>query len=158
MAKKIVILNGSPRENGNTSALVQRFIEGAEQAGNTVTAFFLDRMHINGCKGCFGGHSSQECPCVQKDDMAQIYPAVRDCDVIVLATLLYYWSMSRPMSSENPLHNFISQRPPFSSKRWPFGFRDKSHMQFIQRIIDKAFNKADRFEEYSFLSNRRYLT
>ena len=94
MAKKIVILNGSPRENGNTSALVQRFIEGAEQAGNTVTAFFLDRMHINGCKGCFGGHSSQECPCVQKDDMAQIYPAVRDCDVIVLATPLYYWSMS----------------------------------------------------------------
>ncbi len=94
MAKKIVILNGSPRKNGNTSALVERFTQGAKSAGNTVTEFFLDRMEIHGCKGCFGGHSSRECPCVQKDDMAQIYPAVKECDVIVLATPLYYWNMS----------------------------------------------------------------
>ncbi len=94
MAKKIVILNGSPRRNGNTSVLVQKFTEGAESVGNTVTEFFLDKMNINGCKGCFGGHSSRECPCVQKDDMAQIYPAVKECDVVVLATPLYYWNMS----------------------------------------------------------------
>ncbi|MCM1397864.1 MAG: flavodoxin family protein [Clostridium sp.] len=94
MGKKIVILNGSPRRNGNTSALVKKFTEGAESVGNMVKEFFLDSMDIHGCKGCFGGHSSRECPCVQKDDMAQIYPAVKECDVIVLATPLYYWNMS----------------------------------------------------------------
>lgn len=94
MAKKIVILNGSPRRNGNTSALVQKFTEGTESVGNTVTEFFLDKMDIHGCKGCFGGHSSRECPCVQKDDMSKIYPVVKECDVIVLATPLYYWNMS----------------------------------------------------------------
>lgn len=94
MAKKIVILNGSPRRNGNTSALVKKFTEGAESVGNTVTEFFLDKMNINGCKGCFGGRSSRECPCVQKDDMMQIYPAVKECDVVVLASPLYYWNMS----------------------------------------------------------------
>ena len=94
MSKKIVILNGSPRKTGNTSALVKAFTEGAESAGNTVTEFFLDKMDIHGCKGCFGGHSSQKCPCVQKDDMSQIYPAVKDCDVVVLASPLYYWTMS----------------------------------------------------------------
>lgn len=94
MSKKIVILNGSPRKNGNTSALVKAFTEGAESAGNTVTEFFLDRMNINGCKGCFGGRSSKECPCVQKDDMSKIYPAVKECEVVVLATPLYYWNMS----------------------------------------------------------------
>lgn len=62
--------------------------------GNEVTEFFLDRMEIHGCKGCFGGHSSQACPCVQKDDMDKIYPVVRECEVIVLATTLYYWNMS----------------------------------------------------------------
>lgn len=51
-------------------------------------------MEIHGCKGCFGGHSSQACPCVQKDDMAQIYPAVKEGDVVVFATPLYYWNMS----------------------------------------------------------------
>ena len=94
MGKKIVILNGSPRKKGNTSSLVKAFTEGAESAGHTVKEFFLDSMEIHGCKGCFGGHSSKECPCVQKDDMAQIYPAVKECDVMVLATPLYYWNMS----------------------------------------------------------------
>ena len=94
MSKKIVILNGSPRRNGNTSALVKAFSEGAAQAGHTVREFFLDDMEIHGCKGCFGGHSARECPCVQRDDMNQIYPAVKECDVIVLATPLYYWNMS----------------------------------------------------------------
>lgn len=92
--KKIVILNGSPRRNGNTSALVEAFVRGAESVGNEVTEFFLDRMEIHGCKGCFGGHSSQACPCVQKDDMDKIYPVVRESEVIVLATPLYYWNMS----------------------------------------------------------------
>ena len=94
MGKNIVILNGSPRKNGNTSALVQAFTKGAQSAGHTVTEFFLDKMDIHGCKGCFVGHSSRECPCVQRDDMAQIYPAVKDSDVVVLATPLYYWNMS----------------------------------------------------------------
>ena len=94
MGKKIVILNGSPRKKGNTSALVKSFTEGAESAGNTVTEFFLSGMDIHGCKGCFGGHSSKACPCVQKDDMDQIYPAVKEAEVVVLASPLYYWTMS----------------------------------------------------------------
>ena len=94
MRRKIVILNGSPRKSGNTSTLIKAFREGAESAGHTVTEFFLDKMSIHGCKGCFGDHSDRDCPCVQQDDMNQIYPAVRDCDVIVLASPLYYWTMS----------------------------------------------------------------
>lgn len=94
MGKKIVVLNGSPRKKGNTSTLVSEFIRGAGEVGNDVTEFFLGEMNINGCKGCFGGHSSQECPCVQQDDMNLIYPVIKECDVIVLATPLYYWNMS----------------------------------------------------------------
>lgn len=94
MGKKIVILNGSPRKKGNTSALAAEFARGAREAGHTVTEFFLDSMDIHGCKGCFGGHGSRECPCVQKDDMMQIYPAVRECNIVVLASPLYYWNMS----------------------------------------------------------------
>ena len=94
MGKNIVILNGSPRKNGNTAALVREFARGAREAGNTVTEFFLNSMDIHGCKGCFGGHSGRACPCVQKDDMNQIYPAVKESDVVVLASPLYYWSLS----------------------------------------------------------------
>lgn len=94
MGQKIVILNGSPRQSGNTSELVKAFTKGAVSSGNEVISFHLDSMNIHGCKGCFGGHSSKECPCVQKDDMTKIYPAVKEANIIVLASPLYYWNMS----------------------------------------------------------------
>ena len=47
-SKKIIILNGSPRKHGNTSALTASFAKGAVQAGNQVTEFHLSGMKING--------------------------------------------------------------------------------------------------------------
>lgn len=94
MSKKIIILNGSPRKSGNTSALTAEFKKGAEFSGNTVTEFFLDSMNINGCKGCCCGGKNPESPCVQKDDMDKIYPAYKEADIVVLASPLYYWTIS----------------------------------------------------------------
>lgn len=94
MAKRIVVLNGSPRRNGNTSALIDAFREGAEGAGNTVEVFFLQKMDIHGCRGCFGGGKNPDHPCVQRDGMDLIYPAYRNADVVVLASPLYYWNLS----------------------------------------------------------------
>ena len=94
MGKNILILNGSPRKTGNTAGLTKAFAEGAESAGHKVTEFFLDSMNIHGCKGCWAGDSSKDCPCVQQDDMNQIYPVAKACDIVVLASPLYYWNMS----------------------------------------------------------------
>lgn len=94
MSKKIIVLNGSARTNGNTSALVSAFKEGAEASGNEVTVFHLGKMNIGGCKCCFGGGKDCESPCVQKDDMQEIYPVYKEADVVVLASPLYYWTIS----------------------------------------------------------------
>lgn len=94
MGKKIIILNGSPRTNGNTSGLIKAFTEGAESAGNIVTTFHLDSMNINGCKGCFCGRGNEDSPCAQKDDMDKIYPVMKEADVVVMASPLYYWTLS----------------------------------------------------------------
>lgn len=94
MGKNIIILNGSPRKKGNTSELIRYFTEGAQAAGHTVTTFHLDSMDIHGCKGCFGGGKDHDHPCVQRDDMEQIYPVYRAADVVVLASPLYYWTFS----------------------------------------------------------------
>ena len=92
--KKIIILNGSPRKKGNTSALIDSFSKGAKQSGHTVTTFFIDSMNIKGCKSCFGGGKNQQSPCTQKDDMDKIYPVYEQADIIVLASPMYYWSIS----------------------------------------------------------------
>ena len=94
MGKKIVILNGSPRPNGNTAALIQSFMEGAASAGHEVTRFDLQKMDIHPCLGCCGGGKDPESPCVQKDDMLKIYPAYKEADVVCLASPLYYWTIS----------------------------------------------------------------
>lgn len=94
MSKKIVILNGSPRKNGNTSELIKSFAKGAQESGNTVTEFFLNEMKIHGCFGCFCGGKNPDSPCVQKDDMTNIYPDYKAADIVVLASPLYYWTIS----------------------------------------------------------------
>ena len=52
MGKKIIVLNGSPRANGNTAALAAHFIKGAESAGHDVRRFDLQKMDIKPCLGC----------------------------------------------------------------------------------------------------------
>mgnify|MGYP005762868577 FL=1 len=94
MKKKIVILNGSPRPNGNTKALIDQFTSGAESAGHEVVCFNLGQMNIHGCLGCCKGGKDQNSPCVQKDDMLKIYPAYQQADVVVLASPMYYWGFS----------------------------------------------------------------
>lgn len=91
---KILILNGSPRLNGNTAGLIDAFKHGAEQKGHAVTVFNLQKMNIHPCLGCLGGGKNPNRPCVQDDDMIQIYPAYEEADIIVLASPMYYWSVS----------------------------------------------------------------
>lgn len=94
MSKKIIILNGSPRPNGNTAALIEQFVKGAEQSGSTITQFDLQKMNIHGCLGCCKGGKDPSSPCVQKDDMDKIYPAYKEADLVVLASPMYYWGIS----------------------------------------------------------------
>ncbi len=94
MKKKIVILDGGPRANGNTAALIREFAGGAEAVGGSVTVFHLGKMAIHGCLGCLGGGKNPDSPCVQKDDMDRIYPAYREADIVVFASPMYYFGFS----------------------------------------------------------------
>ena len=94
MGKSVIILNGSPRKNGNTAALTAEFTRGALENGNTVTEFYLNGMNVHGCLGCCRGGKDPASPCVQKDDMEKIYPVYREADIVVLASPLYYWTIS----------------------------------------------------------------
>lgn len=93
--KKIVILNGAAKKNGNTAAMINAFKAGAE--GNDVTEFYLQTMNIRGCLDCGECKRKEKGstePCVQKDDMSQIYAAVRAADVIVFASPVYWWDIT----------------------------------------------------------------
>lgn len=94
MNKKIIVLNGAARKNGNTAKLIEAFADGAESAGNQVKIFYLDGMAIHSCKGCLRAGSDSKSPCSQKDDMDQIYAEYEAADVVVFASPLYFWTIT----------------------------------------------------------------
>lgn len=93
---KILVLNGSPHTNGNTSALVKEFTEGAQANGNEVKVLQAGTMKIGGCLGCEYCHSHGG-TCIQKDDMAQIYEALKDAEMLVIASPIYYFTLTGQM-------------------------------------------------------------
>ena len=95
--KKILILNGAGKRNGNTAALIKAFTEGAESAGNEVREFYLQTMNIHGCMDCHGcarKQKGEQHPCVQQDDMNTIYEAFAECDVLVFASPVYWFTIT----------------------------------------------------------------
>jgi len=93
MSKHIVVLSGSPRKDGNTARLTEAFVEGAEAAGKRISLFRVAGLHIGGCRGC--GHCfKNQGVCVQQDDMPPILEALRRADGLVLASPVYFWSVT----------------------------------------------------------------
>ena len=52
MSKKMVVITGSPRKNGNSFAMTDAFIRAAEKKGYTVSRFDAAMMHVGGCHAC----------------------------------------------------------------------------------------------------------
>ena len=52
MSKKIVVITGSPRKNGNSFAMTEAFIKAAEDKGHTVTRFDAAMKQVGGCHAC----------------------------------------------------------------------------------------------------------
>lgn len=87
---QILVLNGSPRPNGNTKGMVEAFREGAVSAGHRVDVVDVCRLKINGCLACEYCHTKGHGTCVQKDDMQQIYSLLKETEMLVLASPIYY--------------------------------------------------------------------
>lgn len=91
---KILILNGSPRPNGNTAAMVEAFSEGARSNGHEAVVVNVCQKKIAGCLACEYCHTKGNGKCVQQDDMQEIYPVLDEAEMIVLASPIYYHSFT----------------------------------------------------------------
>ena len=98
MMKKVLILEGSPRRNGNSAILSGEFARGAEEAGCSVEKVQIAGKKIAGCLGCNACYRNGGV-CVQKDDMVEIREKMLAADVIVLASPIYFYSMTAQMKA-----------------------------------------------------------
>ena len=98
MTKKVLILSSSPRRGGNSDTLCDEFMRGAIESGNEAEKVFLRDKTIHYCTGC-STCSLHGKPCPQKDDAAEIIEKMVATNVIVMATPVYFYTMSAQMKT-----------------------------------------------------------
>jgi multimeric flavodoxin WrbA len=87
---KIIAVNGSPKkEKGNTSMILKPFLEGMEEAGAKTEVFYTHSMDIQPCTGEFICWNKTPGECYITDDMQELYPKLREADILVFATPVY---------------------------------------------------------------------
>ena len=92
MNKKVVVITGSPRKNGNSAAMAEAFIKAAEEKGHTVTRFDAAMMNVGGCHACETCFKSGKA-CSFDDDFNTIAPHILEADDIVFAMPVYWYSI-----------------------------------------------------------------
>ena len=90
--KKILVVIGGGRPNGNTNQLVDSFIKGATEVGHKVEKVSLNKVEVKGCIGCNACCYGK--PCIQKDDFNELVPKIKSADCIVFASPLLFWTLS----------------------------------------------------------------
>ncbi len=114
---KIVAVLGSPRPQGNSAHLAQRFLDEARALGAETKTYLLNQIAFQGCQSCRACKTKSEA-CILEDDLAEVLTAVRGADVLVLASPVYFGEISgqlkcffdRTYSYLNP--DFSSRVPP----------------------------------------------
>ena len=92
MSKKIVVITGSPRKDGNSFAMTDSFIKAAEEMGHTITRFDAAMMKIGGCHACNSCFKSGKA-CIFDDDFNTIAPVILEADTIVFTMPVYWYSI-----------------------------------------------------------------
>jgi multimeric flavodoxin WrbA len=90
----ILAIGASARLNGNSNSLLRKAVESAVRRGATAELLFARQLDIQGCLGCDGCKRSADALCVVDDDMQRVYALMRECDVLVVATPIYFYCMS----------------------------------------------------------------
>lgn len=90
----ILILNASPRRNGNTEILAKTFAETAERNGHMVQIVNAYDVQVAPCLACGHCLNVEKGVCVQKDGMETIRPLFDAADIVVFASPIYFFTVS----------------------------------------------------------------
>ncbi len=90
--KKIVVITGSPRKDGNSFAMTEAFIKAAEAKGHTVVRFDAASMNIGGCHACETCYKTGKA-CSFDDDFNTMAPAILEADAVVFTMPVYWYSI-----------------------------------------------------------------
>lgn len=92
--KRVLIVVGSPRKQGNSMILAEQVQSGAMASGAAVELVVLHELNIQPCSACDSCQVDDETDCVIEDDMRPLYPKLRAADAVVIVTPIYWFTVS----------------------------------------------------------------
>lgn len=97
--KKLIAINGSPRKNGNTAQLLQKAMQGAQDADASAEIINLYSLNFKGCTSCFACKlkSRPHGFCAMKDDLSPILERIKEADAIIFGSPIYFMNLSAGM-------------------------------------------------------------
>jgi multimeric flavodoxin WrbA len=96
----VLAINGSPHmDEGNTALILNPFLDGMREAGADVELFYTRKLKIGPCNGDMSCWFKNPGKCGQDDDMQMLLPKIKEADVIVWASPVYYAGITGPLKN-----------------------------------------------------------
>lgn len=146
---KVLIVIGSPRKKGNTDLLISKVMEGIAEAGGSSEVVRLVDYDINPCIGC--GGCEKEGKCVVQDDMQEMYPKIDAADRIIIASPIYFYSVTAQTKA------FVDRSQAMWSRKYLLNIRLPQDVEKIGYLVSVAATKGERVFESAVLSARYSL-
>ena len=152
--KKLLGIMGSPRKHGNTHAMVESILAGAQAHGAATEIIFLGDLTIQECNGCHVCWTGKAC--TKSDDMQKLYAKVAESDVIVFGTPVYWYGPTALMKG------FIDRFVYFNCELNRAGVRNKDAVVAIPfeeedpgtaDLVLEFFRKSLAFLEMNFVGH-----
>jgi multimeric flavodoxin WrbA len=87
--KKILAFRGSPRRKGNSSIMLEYFVQSAKENNAQVEIIDPYKIDIDYCQGCLMCNVKHKC-INEKDDWQELSKKILEADIIVFATPVYF--------------------------------------------------------------------
>lgn len=88
---KILALKGSPRVKGNSTIMLDRFLEGCKKSGAVIKALKASDLDIKPCAGCLRCNLIKRCS-LRGDDWEQLSRDILDADIIAISSPVYFFN------------------------------------------------------------------
>ncbi len=142
MGKKILILSGSPRKNGNSDYLCDRFFEGAKAVGHDVEKIFINDKKIAYCRACYACQKLGKC--IIKDDMEEILNKIIAADVLVFASPVYFYSINAQIKTV--LDRTVARWTEIKDKEFFYILTAAEGREIMERAVECFRGYADCFK------------
>lgn len=142
-----VFLLGSPRRNGNSDVLAERFAKQARALGAPTKTYALSDLNYNGCKNLYRCKTDLD-HCGQADDLSPVLEAVAQAHVLVLASPVYFTSVTGQMKLA--IDRFFSFFvPDYPTARIKTRLTTGRHLVFLQTQGEPEDRYADLMNSFS---------